>query len=127
MLRTTAHLHSDDLILGHLRELGFEGQRSRVQALLQHRQHQLRADRGAGVVAGYVEQEHLQVLQRHTTLLQPRLGGLECVLDAIEKVAVVLLAVQLLADVLLEMLPARRKGREKARKKHESEPHTKHH
>lgn len=69
-------------------------------AHLQQRQRKLGADGGPGVVAGGVDQRHLQVLQGRRAVGEPLLHAPALFLDPGEEGAVVLVRVQLLAHVL---------------------------
>jgi hypothetical protein len=69
-------------------------------AHLQQRQRELGANGGPRVVAGGVDQRHLQVLQGSRAVGEPLLHGPALFLDPGEEGAVVLVRVQLLAHVL---------------------------
>ena len=97
-----ACLHPDDGLLRCCRLLSRKLLGVRVQPLLQQRQHQVCPDGGPWVVAGHVDQVHLQVVQHCATLLQLLVCCLKLLANGVEEAAVVVLAIQLPPHVLQE-------------------------
>lgn len=78
----------------------FEVVDRRLSTRLQQRQRQLGADGGPRVVAGGVDERHLQMLQSGGAVGEAVLHRAPLALDPGEEGAVVLVRVQLLAHVL---------------------------
>ena len=96
-----AYLHFDNVLLslgsllpGKVLSLG-------VQPLLKQWQCQLGTDGCSRVVAGHIDELGLQVVQHCSPIFQAFLCLLQLRLDPLEELAVILVAVQLAAYILL--------------------------